>query len=131
MAVTTGLLPHCDSLKVATLLIAIHGIGDGCYNVIRPVWLVEMWPVGNAVLFQTMHFFSAIGQITSPLLMAHYMLGEKIFLGPATETPTQERIPSLSFPLAVSGVLMTVGKCLLGLFKLNRIKSWPLSFKNV
>ena len=113
MSLTIALLPHYRHYSLMLGCMFIHGVGDGGYDVARPVWYVAMWPVGYGIIIQTSQFMIGLGSIVAPLLMTPFVLGERNYTSssigendskkiPVTEELRRER---LTIPFAFDGVV--------------------------
>lgn len=110
MALCTSLLPHYGHLWLAFTMMFFAGVGSGSWDSCVNFWLVEMHPKYNGAILQANMFFSGLGGIVAPLMVAPFVHGNDT-LTIHNETVTVElRIAHLQVPFSIEGVLQSIGK---------------------
>jgi len=108
-AVTIVFVPYYHRFFIALVAILFNGIGSGAWDSASGFWMVEMWPVGNAVMLQLMQFMFGCGTVVAPLLVAPYVNGETTKVNNKTIT-VEDRIHALTMPFALTGVVQMIGE---------------------
>ena len=109
MAAATSLLPHYHSLALALPMMVLNGVGSGCWDSSVHVWLVEMGPSAyHAAILQANMFFSGVGSIVAPLMVASRVHGNANHTEEGDEVTVGRRIADLTLPFAVEGVLQSL-----------------------
>ena len=127
MAAATSLLPHYRRLALALPMMVLNGVGSGCWDSSVHVWLVEMGPSAyHAAILQANMFFSGVGSIVAPLMVASRVHGNANLTEEGDEVTVERRIADLTLPFAVEGVLQSlVPLVLLATFFFHRYTPTP------
>lgn len=110
MALCTSLLPHYGHLWLAFAMMGLAGLGSGCWDSCVNFWLVEMHPRYHGAILQANMFFSGLGGIVAPLMVAPFVHGNANHTAENETITVEMRIAHLQVPFAVEGVLQSIGK---------------------
>ncbi|KAH9396053.1 hypothetical protein TYRP_020133 [Tyrophagus putrescentiae] len=105
MGVSSALVPHYGSFWMLMGGFVLYGIGTGAWDSACEIWMIEIFPIGNAGMLQFLQFMYGVGSVIAPLLVAPFVKGEQL-VNNSTGLPItpEDRIQSLTMPFVVSGV---------------------------
>lgn len=107
------LLPYYGHLPLLFAMMMLMNIGAGSWEAAASVWLVEMWPLGNAAILQGQMFSYGLGSISAPLLASPFVHGTKTMTAENVTITVEDRIDLLSVPFTIAGILQALGPCFL------------------
>lgn len=76
--ISTALLPMSPSFWFMYLFGLIEGIGAGVIDVVKTVWLIEMWDSKSGSLLQLSEFGYGLGITIGPLVVGPFLVGQSV-----------------------------------------------------